>query len=103
MLHYVHQMIQLNKIFFSTVHAFLSHNRICSVIVCVMFRLRHVETESRFLVYPVHIASMSLSTGRFSCVIYAENCVNTTTDLMVKSEHPSGIPQALLTTEWVIT
>ena len=36
---------------------FLSHIRVCSVIVCLIFWLRHVETESRFA-YAIPIASI---------------------------------------------
>ena len=52
---------------------------ICSVIVCIMFCLRRVETESHFFAYlPVDIASMILCTARFLCIIYTEICVNAT-------------------------
>ena len=68
--HWVHQKIQRNKLFL-TRRAFLSHIHACAVIICVMLCLRRVETESRFVAYAVHIASMILRTARFSCVIYA--------------------------------
>ena len=61
-----------------TMRAFLSHTRVCSVIVCVMFCLRLAETKSRccFFAYAVLITFMILRTARFVCVIYAEICVN---------------------------
>ena len=62
-----------------TMRASLSHTRTCSVIICVMFRLRCVETESWLSAYAVRIASIILHTARFLCVIYAEICVNATT------------------------
>ena len=37
------------KFSMQTIRAFLSHTRVCSVIVCVMFSWRRVEIESRFL------------------------------------------------------
>ena len=66
-------------------HAFLSHTRLCSVIVFAMFCLRCVETESCFLAYTVRIASMTLRTAGFLCVIYAEIGINITT------EHHKGL------------
>ena len=59
-----HQMSQPKKLSSQTMHVFLSHSRVCSVIVCAMFCLRHVETESE-----------TLRTARFLCVLYAEICV----------------------------
>ena len=64
-----------------TMRAFLSHTRVCSVI------LRHVLFETCwdrvpffFSAYAVRIASMILRTARFLCVICAEICVNATAD-----------------------
>ena len=61
-------------------HAFFSHTRVCSLIVCVMFCLGHFETESWFFffAYAERIASMILSTARFLSIPYAEICVNVT-------------------------
>ena len=58
--------------------AFLTPTRVCSVIVCVMFCLRRVETESRFCAYAVRVAPMILRTAGFLCALYADTCVNAT-------------------------
>ena len=65
-----------------TMRAFLSHTRVFSMIVCVMFFfMGRVETESCFFfAYAVRIASMILRTARFLSVTYGEICVNATAE-----------------------
>ena len=72
--------IQRNKMFFANDARFpFTYSHICSVIVCVMFCLRRVETESRF----VHSLYASLpwccvQLDFYSAVRYAKICVNAT-------------------------
>ena len=76
-----------------TMHTFLSHACVCSVIVCIMFCVRYeLETKSRFLAYAALITSMILRTARFLCVIYAEISV-LKRYLCARFSHQGQVPQ----------
>ena len=63
---------------------FRSHTHACSMIICVMFCLRRVEPKCFFFCMDaVHIACMILCMATFLCILYAEICVNTTTEYYI--------------------
>ena len=66
-----------------TMRGLLLYTRVCSVVVHVMFCLRRLETESRFIAYGWAHHFHDFRTARYLCVLYAEICVKL--PLLVKS------------------